>query len=310
MNQILATENNKNKKKSSGPIAIKPIVRFFAVVIIIFGIILIGEGSYAIYENNSLQDPKNAPKVSISRQNDKAVINVEHNIDISKIVYHWDNGEETVIPIGSNTANETITLLGYDSTLYIMVEDVNGKQSNYAKQYKLNGVDIKKPELETNTVDGNKNMTITAKDNVALKTLIYQWEGEEPVVVNIDGTPAIYEHNIELVPGTRKITITAEDTNGNIEQIEREVIATTAEPNIQVQLLGDGKFYVKVADEDGVASISINLNGEILSLDNINQKEVQTNELTLREGLNTVSITVTNVSGYTKTQAADIKYPY
>ena len=95
-----------------------------------------------------------------------------------------------------------------------------------------------------------------------------------------------------------------------IKNVEREVIATTAEPNIQVQLLGDGKFYVKVADEDGVASISINLNGEILSLDNINQKEVQTNELTLREGLNTVSITVTNVSGYTKTQAADIKYPY
>lgn len=310
MNQILATENNKNKRRSSGPIAIKPIVRFFAIIIIIFGIILIGEGSYAIYEKNSFQDPKNAPKVTISRQNDKAVVNVEHNIAISKIVYRWDDGEETVVPISSTTANETITLLGYDSTLYIMVEDVNGKQSNYAKQYKLNGVDIKKPELETNTVNGNKNMTITAKDNVALKTLTYQWEGEEPVVVNIDGTPAIYEHNIELVPGTRKITITAEDTNGNIEQIEREIIATTAEPNIQVQLLKDGKFYVSVTDEDGVASISINLNGEILSIDNINLKELRTNELTLREGLNTISITVTNVSGYTKTQAADIKYPY
>lgn len=46
MNQILYVGEN----KGNGPIAIKSIVKFFAIVIIAFGIILIGKGSYAIYK--------------------------------------------------------------------------------------------------------------------------------------------------------------------------------------------------------------------------------------------------------------------
>ena len=41
MNQILYVGEN----KGNGPIAIKSIVKFFAIVIIAFGIILIGKGS-------------------------------------------------------------------------------------------------------------------------------------------------------------------------------------------------------------------------------------------------------------------------
>ena len=311
MNQILATENNKKKNDTSGPIEVKKIVRFFAVAMIILGIALIGGGSYAVYENISIQNPDNAPKVTIYRENDKAILNVQHNVNISRIVYRWDNGEETVLPIGSNVANESITLLGYDSTLYIMVEDVNGKQSNYSKQYILNGVDIKQPEIKIDTAHGNKTMNIIVTDNSALKTLTYNWEGEEAVVVNIDGEgQTFFEREVELTPGSRKIYITAEDMNGNIERIEKEVIATTEDTEVKIQLLQGGKFYVKVKDEDGVSSIKINLNGQEFSVDNINQKEIDTQEYTLTEGMNIISVTVTNVNGYTKTQAGQIQYPY
>ena len=49
MNQILITEKKKKSKKAPrGPIEVKGIVRFFAVFIMIFGIILASEGSYAL----------------------------------------------------------------------------------------------------------------------------------------------------------------------------------------------------------------------------------------------------------------------
>ena len=46
MNQILYVGDNKN----NGPVAVKSVIKFFAIVIIIFGIILIGEGTYSMYK--------------------------------------------------------------------------------------------------------------------------------------------------------------------------------------------------------------------------------------------------------------------
>ena len=58
MNQILSVEppkprkekkqkvnNSYNSYKSSGPIEIEKIARFFAIVLIVFGIIMVGSGS-------------------------------------------------------------------------------------------------------------------------------------------------------------------------------------------------------------------------------------------------------------------------
>ena len=59
MNQILYVGEN----KGNGPIAIKSIVKFFAIVIIAFGIILIGKGSYAIYKNIEINSGDNIPVV-------------------------------------------------------------------------------------------------------------------------------------------------------------------------------------------------------------------------------------------------------
>ena len=52
----------------------------------------------------------------------------------------------------------------------------------------------------------------------------------------------------------------------------------------------------------------INLNGERYSARDINLKEVQVGPLTLQEGNNTISIEVTNVSGYTETATTELQY--
>lgn len=309
MNQILMTENKKKKeKKSSGPVEIKGIVRFFAFVILIFGLTLVGEGSYAIYKEAEENDPATMPIVTIGRLNDTAVIYVEHTVEISTITYSWNNGEETVLPEGGLTAQETILLPNQNSVLNITVEDMNGKRVNYQKQYNIEGMDITKPVIDVEVEDGNKKMTITATDDTEIAYLSYQWENEEPVIIEPteEGQFKITEE-LDLTPGTRKINIIAEDINGNIEKIEKEIVATTSEPTMQL-IQNASQIIIEASDEDGLAEIKLNLNGKQYANKLNGEKNIQLGPVALQEGNNTILVEVTNVSGYTKKASTELQY--
>ena len=282
---------------------------FFAVIIMVFGITLAGQGTYAIYKNIDDKKPENIPSVSIGRINDRAVIHVTHNVEISKIVYSWNDGEESAIPIGSTTAEEEITLLGNDSILNLTIEDINGKKVKYQKQYFLAGVDITKPSIEIETQNGNDKMKIIAKDETEIAYVTYQWEDGEPVTINADqqGQKEMIVQ-VPLTAGSKKIRIIAVDTNGNIEEIpEQEITITTSKPEMSV-IRNKGQITVKASDKDGVKDIVINLNGEIYKAENINKKSVKVGPVNLREGNNTISVEVTNVSGYTEKATAELQY--
>lgn len=311
MNQILMTENKKQKKqtkqKNNGPLEIKSIVRFFAIVIIIFGVFLVGQGSYALYKDAVDRDPKNIPAVTLSRLNDTAILYVEHSTEISKIIYSWDNGEETVLPEGGTTAQEEILLPNQNSTLNITIEDMEGKQVNYQKLYYLDGIDITKPSIVIDAQNGNRKMIIRATDETEIKSLTYKWEDEEPIVILADsaGQTEITKE-IDLTPGTKKIKVTAEDANSNVDIIEQEIIATTSEPKIELDRNGK-QLFMNISDEDGIRNIKVNLNGKEFE-GNTNRKEVRIGPFDLREGNNTILVEVTNVSGYTKKGSTEITY--
>lgn len=310
MNQILVTEKKEKKKKITAKrtIEIAGIVRFFAVIIIMYGLIMAGQGSYAMYRNIEDRKPANIPTVTIGRVNDKAIVYVEHNVEISKITYFWDNGEEMVIPIGSTSAQEEIALLGYDSVLNLEIEDINGKQVTYQKQYLLGDKDIAKPTIDIQTANGSNKMTITATDETEIAYLSYRWDGEQEVIIDSteEGQKEI-KHEIELKPGTKKIKITAEDVNGNIEIIEKDIIASSARPEMTINK-NKGEITITAKDKDGIKNIFVNLNGQRYGIEGINLKEVTVGTLYLREGNNTISIEVTNVSGYTEVATTEIQY--
>lgn len=314
MNQILAVENKKKEKvktkkiRTGRPIEIKGIVMFFAVIIMVFGLTLAGQGSYALYKDIDDRKPENIPYVTIGRVNDKAIVQISSNIEISKLVYSWNNGEESAIPIGSTNAREEITLLGYDSVLNLAIEDMNGKRVKFQKQYLLTGVDITKPVVEIETKDGNDKMKIVAKDETGIAYITYQWEDGEPVTVNADQqgqTEMIVQ--VPLTVGLKKIKIIAVDTNGNIEEIERKITTSTSRPKMTLRR-NKQKISIEIEDKDGIKSIKANLNGEEYEITNVNRKKVKVGYLYLREGNNTISVEVTNVNDYTEKATAELQY--
>ena len=304
MNQILAVENKKKEKVKTKKIRTgRPIE-----IIMVFGLTLAGQGSYALYKDIDDRKPENIPYVTIGRVNDKAIVQISSNIEISKLVYSWNNGEESAIPIGSTNAREEITLLGYDSVLNLTIEDMNGKRVKFQKQYLLTGVDITKPVVEIETKDGNDKMKIVAKDETGIAYITYQWEDGEPVTVNADQqgqTEMIVQ--VPLTVGLKKIKIIAVDTNGNIEEIEREITTSTSRPKMTLRR-NKQKISIEIEDKDGIKSIKANLNGEEYEITNVNRKKVKVGYLYLREGNNTISVEVTNVNDYTEKATAELQY--
>ena len=105
MNQILSTsmpmDNKKKKEKNvnTNPVAIKSILKFFAIAMLIFGIFTIGTGAYAVFKNQSEQQEQNLePSISIEDKDEETILlKVVHKKNIAKLEYRWNDEESTVV---------------------------------------------------------------------------------------------------------------------------------------------------------------------------------------------------------------------
>ena len=147
MNQILITGDEKIKEKKVLPI--KGVTALFAICIIILGICMISGSVYAKEKINQVVEANTKPQVDIERNDDDNTIEikVKHNRGISKIVYRWNNEEETVID-GKNRKDvtEKIDLIGGENTLTVTITEENGQSVTYEKQYKVGNIPVIKLE--------------------------------------------------------------------------------------------------------------------------------------------------------------------
>ena len=312
MNQILMVENKKKNKKikvNSEPTDIKKIVRFFAIVIIIFGVFIIGHSSYAIYTDIRGNNTENLPEINISRVNDTLIIDVKSLNIIEKFKYNWENSEQRAITEKTNNFQEEITLPSSNNTLTIILEDEDGRSVTYKKEIILDGVDIVKPTVSI--TKQSVSIRIQAVDETAIDYIIYRIDDGEEIRIdknNIEDTSIEYAIT-NLDRGEHTIHVTAVDQSGNTNTETQSVIVSSATPEITELSIDreSGKLYIGASDVDGIQSIEVNLNGQIYKMDNINQPEARF-ALDLVEGTNTLSIKITNVNGLTAEGVTEFEY--
>ncbi len=304
MNQILVTEKKKkNKKTSRGPIEIKGIVRFFAVFIMLFGIVLAGEGSYALYKEIDESKPENIPNLTLTRDGDTVILKIEHNTEISKVNYRWNDGEENSIPEGTTYVEEEILLPDGNNVLNITVIDMKNREYQFIKEYNLEGVDITKPNIEvTQTEEGTANISIVASDETAITEMTYKINDEQEVTVQAteEGQKEITQ-DITLPEGQNTLTVVARDTTDNVTTYEKQIIVSS-KPTIEIVSQEGNTITLKISDKYGLKDVIVNLNGKVYSSRDIDQNpNVNKNEiyvpLELQSGNNVLSIEVTNVNG-------------
>lgn len=297
MNQILQTEN----KKQGAPIDIKKIVIFFAIAIIIFGVVLICIGSYAMItgtkepeqpEDNP-QVENTVPQVDIERTEDNILINIKHTKPIMSIKYHWNDETEQTIETNSNLEiSEEIALPFGNNTLNLTVTDSDGKESNYVKEYVSDGEG--KPVIELLLTKENK-IRIKVQDSQGLKYIRYTWNSGNYVTVkaNIDDLKIIDE-TVEIPLGQNTLRVEAVNVDSMITTKELEVKGVRR-PVVSLRLEGSN-LVIKAEDQVGLKVINFAINGQKYQM-NCQERKLIEYKQPLEQGENIVELTAENIDG-------------
>lgn len=301
MNQILSTSmptNNNKKSKSSQPIAIGSILKFFAIAMSIFGILLVGVGGYSIYKGQSNQKDENIePTISIENKTDNTImLKITHKKNIDRVEYNWNNNEKIVVN-GNNGKylEKEINIPSGTNTLHVLVVDIDGKEMTYEKQYELeSNIDI--------VVSGNK-IRITSEGDKTISYMTYRWDEEEEKTIQINSTSV--DEEIEAIKGLHTLTVILVDEDNNTDT-KQQKINGVSKPKI-VMGIDEQKehFVIQASDEEKLSKIEFILNKKenqkyVLNLENKDLKEIQyrlPDDLKLKDGENIIEVTVYNSSG-------------
>ncbi len=302
MNQILSTENIKEKKKRKGPAEISSVAKFFSISILIFGIFIIGTASYSMYKDYQDSQTITKPTVNVSQTGeDTIVLKVLHDKALAKVTYSWKDDEVIDLNVnGRKNIEQEIEIPTGTNILKIYAQDVNGQEINFTNTYTREGeitLDVTKQE------DGN-NIIISATGKSELSYLTYRWDEEEETRIDINNTQI--EQEIEAIKGTHTLTVIVVDVNNNTETKEIEVQGVT-KPKLEVAPDASGNnFVVTMSDEQGLEKVEFIINETKKYRVMLDGKTEHEFSYPLEEGENKLNVTVYNTSGVTENRKVKI----
>ena len=274
MNQILQVQENK-KRKNSSSIDTKKIVLFFAICLIIFGVVMLGQGIYFVYQkkvNEKVTPPVSEdtgnveeehryipPTINLTKTEDnKVILNVESEIAISYIIYDW-NGEssQTIDETGKTNIEEIIDIPAGENILNISVIDSTGQETKKTETYI---VEISKPVIELSVVGNNIKITVTSK--VELSYVTYKWNLEEEKkqdMLTFEDRKK-FEKEIEIPKGQNTLKIIAVDINNNSTEKSQEIKGVV---KAKTTTKASGEYlYFTVTAEENIKTVEFEFNGK------------------------------------------------
>ena len=183
MNQILMLEDKKKKRKSSGPIEIKSTIKIFAITLAILGISFVSKGSYAIYKESKGRNASNLPLVDITRVNDTIKLTANSQNRMQNLIYSWNNGEETIIPVENTYVEEEIILPIENSILNISIQEKD-RVVKYTKEFIIEGMDITQPTVDIKQENSEGSIKIIATDETEISYITYKINEEDEVRID------------------------------------------------------------------------------------------------------------------------------
>ena len=309
MNQILSVESNnysKNKKtKNRGPkepIAIKSIVKFFAISIIIFGMFMVGTGSYSMYKSSQEQMAKVKPTIHVEEIAQAALLlKVSHNKALSRITYSWNNSEPIEVECnGEKQISQEIEIPKGTNILTIYAKDKSGQEVRYERQYDL------KSNIDINIEAEGNNIKVTVSGEEELSYMTYRWDEEEETKIDINDTKT--EQKIEIPVGLHTLTVIVVDKSNNTETATQEVQGVK-KPNLTVTTDGSANFIIKASDEQGLKRIELIVDETKKYKADLTGKTEFEYKLPLKEGENKLEVTVYNVNDMSEKSKKKVTKP-
>ena len=296
MNQILSTSNTTTKKNkgkmNGGPADIKTVVRVFAIVMIIFGIFIIGTGSYAIYKDNENKNSEVTKPViteTLNEDNRALTLTVTHDEAIDRIEYSWNDGEiQTITGNGRKYIEQEIEIPGGVNTLHVKAVDIQGQEISTDKEYTAE-------EIINLSISGSK-LKITAENETEISYMTYRWDDEEEQRIDINATTV--DQEIDIPMGEHNLTVILVDINNKTITKEQKVKGVT-KPTIEIRLDEAKESYlITITDETGLEKVDFIIRGEQRTITVDDGKKELKYRLQLNTGdENRLEITAYNIDG-------------
>lgn len=274
MNQILSTQNNNKQKKNniSEMLDMKKIIIIFSILVIIFAVVIVSAKGFGLIKEKAkdVQGDLNQPNIEIKIAEGQCVINIKYDEGLDKVSYYWN--ETTNIKEfsqnGSTEYNKPIDIPEGDyNVLYVTATGVDGSVKEIKQEVIVKEEDKDKPTISWYFDENTKEIDIVAESEKGLKSLSYQWEDEEAVVLeSTEENEKRMEVRIEARRGINKITITATDIEGKT-QTKQDTVKGTHDPEIIIQIIENKTLYVSITHDMGFKSVYININGEEMIYD-------------------------------------------
>lgn len=303
MNQILSTsmpidDKKKKRKKNGQTVPIGSVLKFFVIAIFVFGALLIGAGTYAMYKNQGNQQGQNLePTISIENKTDNTImLKITHKKNIDRVEYSWNDEDKNIVS-GNNGKylEKEISVPSGTNTLYVLVVDEDGKEMTYEKQY----------ELESNInieVSGNK-IRITYEGDTTISYMTYRWDEDDENTVEINDTKV--DEEIQAIKGLHTLTVVVVDEDNNTDT-KKQKINGVSKPKITMGIDEEREhFVIQASDDEKLSKLEFRLNEDddqkfVLNLEEKNLKELQyvlPDTLKLKTGENIIEVTVYNSNG-------------
>ena len=300
MNQILSTDMPNNIKKEKKPIATNSILKFLVIAMIIFGLCIIGSGAYALYQNQAEERIKNSePTISLENKTDTVVLlKVVGQVNIAKIEYYWNDGKSTTVNGNSGKYLEAeITIPAGQNTLHIIVQDENGKETTYDKDYDIES------NIQLEVIDDKIHITYSGDEVISYMT--YRWDDEDEYTLQVDGREL--DEEIDVMSGLHTLTVIVVDEENNTD-MKVQKINGIAKPEINIYTDESKEhFVIKASSESNITRVEITIdqNEEQKYLLNLEGKEISDftytiSELSIHDGDNYIEVvayTEDNVTG-------------
>lgn len=320
MNQILLTDNDNNKKRNSNKNInrnnsndIKKIIIFFAIVILVFGIAIGGVYGYKIYKNSNKEETTNKKLIlELEEAEENVRIVAESEAGIAKIIYTWNEEDVTEIPgNGGQNYEKMLDIPEGENTLNVKLIDVNGQKTEKTMNFSRAQQNSDKITINT-SVENDGKLKIVATSELPIEYIAYKWNDEEEVKVEAqnEGDVSI-EATTDILRGQNTITITAVDTEGNKNSIEKNFDGRL-KPEFDVHIEGN-RLYMKISHDMGFEKVEFSVNGaEYVYDENFAGYDAQKQEIEyyfdLVEGENTVIIRAVSNEDTEDTYAGKCNY--
>lgn len=289
------------------------LLKVFAIILILFSIALIGIGVFNRINNAGIDDnqPANTDAIiETSQEGNKLKITVDHNKEITKLVYNWNtNAEKTISADNQKTFETTIDIPAGENTLNIQVIDSENHKTFSTKTIvSEDGIDIINPVIKYEITE-EKKIKIIVTDEVGLSFITYRWNDEEEKTVKAkEDNQKQIEVIIDIMPGTNNLTITAVDNSNNNESYQ-ELFTGLMQPTIEVVLTEDkSSLQITCRHEHGISKIEYTLNDKPYLAELPEGPGEVSFEQGLDAGNNIIILTVTSVDGTVSNFAGQCSY--